>query len=112
MKISPAWLRDFVELRVDNRQLAYDLTSIGIAVEGISGDDDCMVYETEITPNRPDAMNHYGIARDVSALYNARLKPIEPKLPPAKAAPDFPIEVEEPELCPRFTARAICNVRI
>jgi phenylalanyl-tRNA synthetase beta chain len=57
-------------------------------------------------------MNHYGVAREASALYGLPLKPIAPKLPPAKAAADFPIEVEEPDLCPRFTARAICNVSI
>src|SRR5215472_14808575 len=112
MKLSPTWIREFVDVKVDNPQLAHDLTSIGIAVEGISGEGDRMVYETEIGTNRPDAMNHYGVAREASALYNAALKQIEPELPAAKSAVDFPIQVEEPELCPRFTARAICNVNI
>jgi phenylalanyl-tRNA synthetase beta chain len=112
MKISPTWLREFVEIPDDNRELAEALTNIGIAVEGISGEGDRTVYETEITTNRPDAMNHYGVGREASALYNKALKPIDPKLPAAKAAADFPIHIEEPELCPRFSARAICNVSI
>jgi phenylalanyl-tRNA synthetase beta chain len=112
MKLSPTWIREFVDLKVDNHQLAHDLTSIGIAVEGITGEGDRMVYETEIGTNRPDAMNHYGVAREASALYNVALKPIEPKLPTPKAGADFPIQVEEPELCPRFTVRAVCNVSI
>ena len=37
MKLSPSWIRDFVELKVDDHRLAEDLTSIGIAAEGISG---------------------------------------------------------------------------
>jgi phenylalanyl-tRNA synthetase beta chain len=112
MKLSPTWLREFVDIKVDNHQLAHDLTNIGIAVEGISGEGDRTVYETEITTNRPDAMNHYGVAREASALYNTGLKPINPKLPAAKAAADFPIAIEEPELCPRFSTRAICGVTI
>src|SRR5215472_3632133 len=38
MKLAPQWIRDFVELPVDDRQLAENLTSIGIAVEGICGE--------------------------------------------------------------------------
>ncbi len=81
MKISPSWLRDFVDLPVDYRRLADELTLAGVAVEGISGEGESTVYEMEITTNRPDAMNHYGVAREASALYDLPLKPIEPKLP-------------------------------
>ena len=65
------------------------------------------VYEMEITTNRPDAMNHYGVAREASALYDLPLRPIEPKLPAAQGKSDVTIEIQEPELCPRFTAREI-----
>jgi phenylalanyl-tRNA synthetase beta chain len=136
MKISPTWLRDFVDLKVDNRQLADDLTRAGIAVESISGEDEGTVFEMDITTNRPDAMNHYGVARECSAVYDLPLRPIEPKLPVASAAkaasggtPNdmakampsrvvpptvaaFPVEVVEPELCPRFTARVVRGVNI
>ena len=76
MKLSPQWLREFVDLTVDDRRLAEDLTSIGIAVEGISGEGERRVFEMEIGTNRPDAMNHYGIAREASALYQVSLKPL------------------------------------
>src|SRR5581483_6785371 len=91
MKLSPTWLRDFVDLKVDNRRLAEDLTSAGIAVEGISGDGDAMVFEMEITPNRPDAMNHYGVARECSAIYDVELKPYRPTLPATQDRANFPI---------------------
>src|SRR5437588_10490001 len=71
MKLSPQWLREFVDLKVDNRRLAEDLTNAGVAVEGIAGDGDQTVFDAEITPNRPDAMNHYGVAREASAIYTA-----------------------------------------
>src|SRR5215467_14255163 len=83
MKLSAQWIREFVDLRVDDRQLAEDLTSIGIAVEGISGEGTHTVFEMEIGTNRPDAMNHYGVAREAAALYAAPLKPIEIRLPAA-----------------------------
>src|SRR6266850_2883179 len=107
MKLSPQWLRDFVDFKVDYRHLADELTLAGIAVEGISGEGDNAVFEMEITTNRPDAMNHYGVAREMSALYDLPLRPIDPKLPAAKGKSDVVIEIQEPELCPRFTAQEI-----
>jgi len=76
MKISPHWLRDFVDLPVDYTRLADELTLAGVAVEGISGEGDSTVYEMEITTNRPDAMNHYGVAREAAAIYDLPLKPL------------------------------------
>src|ERR1035441_9968758 len=112
MKISPQWLRDFVDLPVDYRRLADELTLAGVAVEGVSGDGEKTVYEMEITTNRPDAMNHYGGAREASALYDLPLRPIEPKLPAAQGKADVLIDIQEPELCPRFTAREIRGAQI
>jgi phenylalanyl-tRNA synthetase beta chain len=112
MKISPQWLRDFVDIPVDYIRLADELTLAGVAVEGISGEGDNTVFELEITTNRPDAMNHYGVAREASALYDLPLKPIEPKLPRSQGKSDVTIDIQEPDLCPRFTAREIRGVTI
>ena len=112
MKISPHWLRDFVDIPVDYLRLADELTLAGVAVEGISGEGDKTVFEMEITTTRPDAMNHYGVAREASALYDLPLKPIEPKLPPSQGKSEVTIDIQEPELCPRFTAREIRGATI
>jgi phenylalanyl-tRNA synthetase beta chain len=112
MKLSPQWIREFVDLAVDDHRLAEDLTSVGIAAEGISGSDADTVFEMEIGTNRPDAMNHYGVAREAAAVYGLALKPIEPKLPATADRTPFPIIIEEPELCPRFSARVIRGTRI
>jgi phenylalanyl-tRNA synthetase beta chain len=112
MKLSPAWLRDFVDITSDLRQLADDLTLAGIAVEGISGEGDQTVFEMEITTNRPDAMNHYGVAREASAIYDLPLRPIEPKLPEPSGRADFQIEIEDAEGCARYSARIIRGVSI
>jgi len=137
MKLSSQWIRDFVDLSVDDRRLAEDLTGVGIAVEGISGSGADCVFEMEIGTNRPDAMNHYGVAREAAAVYDLPLKQLsaltsQPSAiqhtSAAKAASfsiadgttevvpfpisSFPISVEEPQLCPRFSARVIHNTRI
>lgn len=70
--------------------------------------------EVEVTPNRPDWLSHWGIARDVACLLNttARLPEIAA---PAAARPetiDNLVTVEAPDLCPLYTARVIRNVKI
>ena len=116
MKLSPNWLREFVDLQVNYYQLADEITLAGIAVEGISGEGENTVFEMEITTNRPDAMNHYGVARECSALYDLPLKPIEPKLlanPGGDARrSNFVISIEDKEGCARYTARIIRGVSI
>src|SRR5580698_9690476 len=124
MKLSPHWIRDYVDLSADDHRLAEDLTNAGIGVEGVSGAGVDTVWEMEIGTNRPDAMNHYGVAREAAAIYEMPLKSIQPSLPSAaKAVSDeasvgttevvpFPITVEEPQLCPRFSARVIRGTRI
>src|SRR6201984_3942660 len=116
MKLSPQWIRDCVDLSVDDRRLAEDLTNVGIAVEGISGSGADTVFEMEIGTNRPDVMNHYGVAREAAAIYDLPLRSLsalssQPSAKSANHAP-FPITVEESELCPRFSARVIRGTHI
>jgi phenylalanyl-tRNA synthetase beta chain len=115
MKLSAHWIRDFVDLPVDDRRLAEDLTAVGIAVEGISGSGANTVFEMEIGTNRPDAMNHYGVAREAAAVYDVPLKQLSVangQLPVRPSQKAFPIAVEEPALCPRFSARVIRGTKI
>ena len=90
MRILPAWLREFVDIKADDRQLAEDLTSAGIAVESVGEEHGATVYEMDLTTNRVDAMNHYGVAREASAIYGVELKPFETKLPALGRGPSTP----------------------
>jgi phenylalanyl-tRNA synthetase beta chain len=112
MKLSPAWLREFVGAKVDDRRLAQDLTSVGIAVESISGEGKDTVFEMEIGTNRPDAMSHYGVAREASVIYNLALRPVDAKLPPSPGKADFVIEIADTAGCARYTGRIVRNVSI
>jgi phenylalanyl-tRNA synthetase beta chain len=112
MKLSPAWLREFVDAKVDDRRLAQDLTSVGIAVESISGEGKNVVFEMEIGTNRPDAMNHFGIAREASVIYNLPLRALDSKLPAAPGKSDFVVEIADKDGCARYTARMVRDVSI
>jgi phenylalanyl-tRNA synthetase beta chain len=75
------------------------------------------VLELELTPNRPDCLGVYGVAREVHAITGAPLAPPpwEGDADPAGAgeASDYAsVAVEVPELCPRFTARVFTGVEI
>src|SRR5579884_1401578 len=87
MRILPSWLREFANVTADDRQLAEDLTSAGIAVESVAEENGETIYEMDLTTNRVDAMNHYGVAREASAIYGVELKSVQPKLPGETAGP-------------------------
>jgi phenylalanyl-tRNA synthetase beta chain len=116
MKILTKWLRAYVPgLPVDDAQLAEDLTLRGIAVEGIYdlGAGNGSLYEMDITTNRVDAMNHYGVAREAAAIYGLMLPALEFPLPQAKAATaPFSVRIEAGDACGRFTARVLRDVTI
>src|SRR5580693_4302138 len=79
MNILTNWLRHYLPtLPVTDRQLADDLTLRGIAVEGVHdlGPNNDHLFEMDITTNRVDAMNHYGIAREAATIYNLPLLPL------------------------------------
>jgi len=116
MKILTKWLRSYLpELPVSEAQLAEDLTLRGIAVEGIFdlGSGNGSLYEMDITTNRVDAMNHYGIAREAATIYAVALKPIDATLPPAQpAVKPYSIKIEAEDACGRFTARVLRGITI
>ena len=116
MKILTTWLRSYLPaLTVSDQQLAEDLTLRGIAVDGVFdlGLGNGSLLEMDITTNRVDAMNHYGIAREAAAIYDVPLNSLEPSLPAAKPAQkQFPVRIEATDLCGRFTARVLRDVNI
>ncbi len=118
MNILTQWLRSFLPaLPVDDTQLAEDLTLRGIAVEGIfPAAGGGSRFEMDITTNRVDAMNHYGVAREAAAIYGLPLRPLEQGLaapvPEDEPGEPFPVRLEAADLCGRFTARVIRGVTV
>ena len=116
MKILTKWLRAYLPgLQVDDAQLAEDLTLRGIAVDGIYplGDGNGSFYEMDVTTNRVDAMNHYGVAREAAAIYGLALSELNFLLSEAKAAKTpFSVKIEAEDACGRFTARVLRGITV
>lgn len=123
MKVLTRWLRHYLPaLTVTDRQLADDLTLRGIAVEGVHslGDGNGHgtnghLFEMDITTNRVDAMNHFGIAREAATIYDLPLEPLHPRLPIGTLVDEpFPVRIDPSAkgLCGRFTAQVLRNVTI
>jgi phenylalanyl-tRNA synthetase beta chain len=71
------------------------------------------VLEVNVTPNRPDALSHAGIAREVAALFKTRWKlprPDDVPLAPLPAGRGIDVEIRDPAACPRYTARIITGL--
>ena len=76
------------------------------------------VFEVDITPNRADAISHYGLARDLAAYFSIRDKNIKLSKPSVDAFAvqntnrDIPVKVENTKDCPRYSAVTISGVKI
>lgn len=116
MKILTKWLRAYLlDMGVDDPQLAEALTLRGIAVEGIFdlGPGNGSLFEMDITTNRVDAMNHYGIAREAATIYGVELRSLDSALPKHQpSAQDFSVKIEAEDACGRFTARVLRDITI
>ncbi|ATB39237.1 phenylalanine--tRNA ligase subunit beta [Cystobacter fuscus] len=75
---------------------------------------DDVVLEVNVTPNRPDALSHLGVAREVAVATGSPLKLPEPRLAESgePASSKIKVRIEDPVRCPRYAARVIENVKI
>jgi len=114
MKVVYNWLKEFVDVAATPADLRARLSLAGVAIDSVEDSAAGPVLDAEITANRPDCLGHYGIAREVAAIYRLPVKPLQPKLKESseKAADATRVEIESPELCGRYTARILRGVKI
>jgi phenylalanyl-tRNA synthetase beta chain len=114
MEFSLAWLAQYVDLPADPQELARRLTAAGLAVEGMTAHGEDTLLDIDITTNRPDAMNHFGLAREVATILGAPLRrpPAAPVEGPEPVGDAARVTVEDAEGCPRFAARVVRGVKI
>src|SRR5437879_9331577 len=114
MKVVYNWLKDFVDVAASPQELASRLALSGTNIAAVETSPHGAVIDAEVNSNRPDCLGHYGIAREVGAIYKLPLKHVAPKPTEssAKAADSAKVEIQSPDLCGRFTARVIRNVKI
>jgi phenylalanyl-tRNA synthetase beta chain len=114
MKVIYNWLREFVDVTAPPNDVASRLALSGTNIGSVENGPHGAVIDAEVGSNRPDCLAHYGIARELGAVYKLPLKPVVPKPAEgtAKAADAVKVEIQSPELCGRFTARVIRGVKI
>jgi phenylalanyl-tRNA synthetase beta chain len=113
MLIPVEWLKDFVETPDDPAELADRLTLTGNEIEEIRESEDGPVFYLKLTPNRADMLALEGAGREIAALYERPFKAVQPSLQatgPAESG--VRVDVEAPDLCPRYVARVIRGVKI
>ncbi len=115
MKFSLEWLGQYVDTGRDPAEIGTRLTAVGIAMDTLERNGDDTIFDFDVTTNRPDCMNHLGLARELSVATGRLLKE-----PPAEVAEsrDHPaarsasVEVQATDLCGRYTARVIHGVHV
>jgi phenylalanyl-tRNA synthetase beta chain len=83
----------------------------GTDVRAILGLDET-VLDIAVTANRPDCQSVYGIAREAAAVLGKPLKPLPADIKPEEGGGDIAVTVENPELCTRYMAGEIRNIRL
>ncbi|MFM9905340.1 MAG: phenylalanine--tRNA ligase subunit beta [Pyrinomonadaceae bacterium] len=118
MNISYNWLKDLIDIDLSPDELGKKLTNVGLAVEGIHALGNDRVFDIDLTSNRPDCLSHLGVAREIAVITKAETRPVgsvpleNPVTPGFDPQPSNLVTVKESDLCHRFTARVIRNVKI
>ena len=114
MKISFNWLKEFVDISETPQQLGTRLTNVGLAVEALEVHESDSLFELDVATNRPDCLSHFGVAREVAAIYGLALKPptFELREGDKRASDVFSISISDPDLCARYCGRYIAGATI
>ncbi len=114
MKISLNWLKDYVQITEPAEKIAELLSNLGFGTEGIEKVGADTVIDIDVTSNRGDCLSHIGIAREIAAVTGSRLNWPKIEYQPVKKdiSKLVSVEITEPELCGRYTARIIEGVKV
>jgi phenylalanyl-tRNA synthetase beta chain len=119
MRFSWSWLRELsgVGEAFDAAEAGRLLTAAGMSVEAIEpageGAGADLAFDADVTTNRPDAMCHRGLARELAAVAGGTLQPL-PSGPLGErvAAPEGLVTIECPTLCRRYAAVIVRGVTV
>jgi len=115
MKVLKSWLEDYVKTGLSAEQIAQTLSDLGLPCEAIeqlsSGD---TVIDIEVTSNRGDCLGYIGLARELAAALDKQLCiPAVELTESSREVEKFAtLDIAEPDLCPRYTARVIYGLTV
>lgn len=106
-------LKDYISITLPQKELGDKLTEVGLGVEKISKKGEETILELEITPNRPDCLSIIGIAREIAAIENKKIKFPKLKTNLKPTAKILPLAIKtDPKINPRFTGIIISGVTV
>lgn len=110
MKIPYDWLKEFVDLNEPAEKAAEALSMTGTEVASVSGN----VIEIDVLPNRGDCLSVRGVARDVCAALDKKIKQQKTELKESgeEISKTASVEVKDADICPRYMARVIKGIKI
>ena len=116
MKFSYNWLKELAGFKDSPRELAEFLTLRVFEVEGVKKTGSDWTLDIKLLPNRiADASGHIGMAQEIASLKNTRIKDQESRITEdrkQKTSELIRIKIENPEDCPRYTARVMTDVKV
>ncbi len=114
MLISYKWLQELTGVEWGVEELRERFTMRGLEVEGVHDVVGDHVFEIALLSNRPDWLSHLGVAREVGVMTGRGVAPptAEPERAEGRAVDLTSVDLQAPDLCPRFTARVVRGVRI
>jgi len=114
MFISYNWLRELTGTKLTAEQIRDRLTNVGLAVDAVEARGDDFVLDVEVPSNRGDCLSHLGVGRELAVIERSQVQSPEVKVEntSGKTADSAAVEIRDPDLCPRYTARIVRGVKI
>jgi phenylalanyl-tRNA synthetase beta chain len=114
MNFSLNWIRDYININLSPEEIADRLSKAGLLVESITLRGGDFLLDIEIHANRPDWMSVLGICRELAAATAAKLQqpPLDYNEISDKTSDFITVEILDPELCPRYCAKLIRDVKV
>jgi len=114
MRVPYSWLKEFVPDAPSPQEVARRLTMVGVEVETIEEIADDSILDVQATSNRGDCLSILGVAREVAAAFDLPLTPAVFRLEEdgAPAATLASVRIDDPGLCPRYSARVVTGVEV
>lgn len=110
-----SWLKAYVDIKLTPEKLGEKLTEVGLGCEKIEKTQDDVIFDLEITPNRPDCLSILGIAREIAAIENTKIKlpKVYKDLEKIKPSKVFPLKIiTDHQINPRFTGIIINGIKV
>ena len=126
MKVSFKWLKEVVDIPVDADALGHALTMVGLQLESKQelGNTEDAILDFEVTVNRPDCLNVFGLAREIALIFGSPAPALN-GLHKTQTIPfrnndgrysgdgkEMRILIEDADLCPRYCGQLITGIRV